>query len=510
MSRGNHGRFFIKSGTPRSSENSLSVSEKTPEISNKTLSAILSGLELYGENENDAASNKYRTTASPYDIVVRINNLLDLRTHGWEILLGQHTKSIKSTTKGTGENGASVINEQKEGVVVSVLGAYNRGKSFLLNQLCNVSLPTGTLVHTEGISITAGRQNYTNIVFLDTAGTDTPVRNDEIEYKRAREALLREVVLHLSTFIIIVVNRLRTTDQIYINQILKYYRNSPHKKTIIIVHNLLDVEKIPDVDKIISEEIQWIFGAVQQKTQLSINGCMKDIIYFTSKQFGGTDIRHYILGRSGSEADKLWNMQTIDGIMNFLQNTDNKRNLDLINDMITFINHKLSKLFVQNSTEQTPNLQLVQHNSKPFIVLSNRRDYEDLSQRPYELKLSEQLIYDDAGYFIRNESEYWQPRYNLYEDETKYLLVLELPGFEKGVLKPRISGNSITIENIRRDLNTSMNNPIIHQSDIPTGSFKLNISFQQAIEERFTAERNEGFINLTILKKRSTEYTEPV
>ncbi|CAF1540046.1 unnamed protein product [Adineta ricciae] len=80
------------------------------------------------------------------------------------------------------------------------------------------------------------------------------------------------------------------------------------------------------------------------------------------------------------------------------------------------------------------------------------------------------------------------------------ILVLELPGFEKGVLKPRISGNSIT----------SMNNPIIHQSDIPTGSFKLNISFQQAIEERFTAERNEGFINLIILKKRSTEYTEPV
>ncbi|CAF1540033.1 unnamed protein product [Adineta ricciae] len=353
MSGSNHGRFLSKSGTSRSPENSLSVSGKTPEISNKTLSAILSGLKLSGENENGAALNKYRTTASPYDIVVRINKLLDLRTHGWEILLGEHTKSIRPTTKDTGENSASVINEQKEGVVVSVLGAYNRGKSFLLNQLCNVSLP-----------ITAGRQNYTNIVFLDTAGTDTPVRNDEIEYKRAREALLREVVLHLSTFIIIVVNRLRTTDQIYINQILKYYRNSPHKKTIIIVHNLLDVEKIPDVDKIISEEIQWIFGAVQQKTQLSINGCVKDIIYFTSKQFGGTDIRHYILGRSGSEADKLWNMQTIDGIMNFLQNTDNKRNLDLINDMITFINHKLSKLFVQNSTEQTPNLQLVQHNSK--------------------------------------------------------------------------------------------------------------------------------------------------
>ena len=55
-----------------------------------------------------------------------------------------------------------------------------------------------------------------------------------------------------------------------------------------------------------------------------------------------------------------------------------------------------------------------------------------------------------------------------------------------------------------------MNNPIIHQSDIPTGSFKLNISFQQHIEERFTAERNEGFINLTILKKRTQEFAEAV
>ncbi|UJR18453.1 hypothetical protein I4U23_005358 [Adineta vaga] len=248
---------------------------------------------------------------------------------------------------------------------------------------------------------------------------------------------------------------------------------------------------------------------MEQQTELSVNGNVRPIKYFVSRQSGGIDIRHYILAKLGSEADRIWNIQTIDGIMSFIQNTDNRRSLDLINDIISFINNKLSQLFVQNnnsSNVQQRNLQLVQHNKKPFIVLSDRKDLDDLSENPSELKLSEHLVYDDAGYFIRNESEFWQPRYNLYEDDTNYYLILELPGFKKGELKPVILENSITIEGSRNDMNTTLSNSIILQSDIPTGSFKLHISFQHSVVEQFTAERIEGFIKLTIVKKKSIPF----
>jgi len=116
-------------------------------------------------------------------------------------------------------------------------------------------------------------------------------------------------------------------------------------------------------------------------------------------------------------------------------------------------------------------------------------------------------VYDDAGYFIRNESGQWQPRYNLYEDDTKYCLIIELSGFKKGELKTDVSNNkSITIEGTRSDLNRSMTDPIIRQSDIPIGSFKLNIPFMCEIASKeITSEREDGFIRIIIPKEKQEQ-----
>ncbi|CAF1481229.1 unnamed protein product, partial [Rotaria sordida] len=387
------------------------------------ISTILGSLKLYHDDvHSNTASKKYKSTSSLYDVVIRINNLSDLSLQGWEILVGEHIKNVTRNKMIPGNSASGKTSgELREGVIVTVLGAYNRGKSFLLKNLCKIELPDGNLVHTEGLSITAGRENYTNIVFLDTAGADTPVTNDEIEFKRATEALLREVVLYLSTFLIIVVNRLRYTDQTYIKQILKYCRdsqNTSNKKNIIIVHNLFDVETIEDVNKIIQHEIEGIFDAVAQEIQLTNN-----------------------------------------------------------NDL-------------EGNTIQ-PVLQIVQHDNQPYIVLTDRRHRQNLLEEPCLLELSEKLVYDDAGYFIRNESGQWQPRYNLYEDDTKYCLIIELSGFKQDELKANVLEKSIVIEGNRSDLNKSMVYPIVRQSDILIGSFKLNIPFECEIDDNETNKERD-------------------
>ncbi|CAF5226853.1 unnamed protein product, partial [Rotaria magnacalcarata] len=104
---------------------------------------------------------------TPYDVTIRINSLVALSTSGWEIVLGNSASEIQSN---------SSIPKDNRGVIVAVLGSYNRGKSFLLNELCGLNLPSGNLIHTEGISITAGRKQAENIVFIDTAGTDTAIQ----------------------------------------------------------------------------------------------------------------------------------------------------------------------------------------------------------------------------------------------------------------------------------------------------------------------------------------------
>ncbi|CAF1385214.1 unnamed protein product [Adineta steineri] len=470
------------------------IDSKEEKSQDNALSTVLGSLKLYDDNSpRSTLSSKYRSTETLYDIVIRINNISDLRTQGWEILVGKHAKNILPIRMILDRNASTnSLPEKKQGVIATALGAYNRGKSFLLKKLCKIELPNGNLISTE----------------------DTPVKNEEIEFKRATEALLREVVLHLSTFIIIVVNRLRATDQIYIKEILKYCRNTPNKKSVIIVHNFVDIETIEDLDKIIENEVKNIFGAKLETLQLVVNRTAKSINYFTSYQ-SGIDVRHYILAKSRSNAADHWNKQTLDGIMNLLQNSENKQSLDIINDMIHFINTKLPQLFKQDNHYEnsltSQNIEIVQHNSQPYIVHSDRQHREDLLKDPLSLKLAEKLVYDDAGYFIRNESGQWQPRYNLYDDKDNHYLVVEAAGFRKGELKTSRTDKSISIEGTRLDLTKGMINPTIRQSDIPVGSFKLNIPFKKDINpDGVEIERDEGLLRFTIPKKKTNQIDEAV
>jgi hypothetical protein len=84
-----------------------------------------------------------------------------------------------------------------------------------------------------------------------------------------------------------------------------------------------------------------------------------------------------------------------------------------------FVNTKLPHLFINhqkpdtNSSESNQQkLQVQQHVNKPFIVLSHRKDLEDLEQDPDELTLLSKLLYDDTGYFIgirSMDNGQWQP-----------------------------------------------------------------------------------------------------
>ena len=513
----------------RSDEATTSVTDHENSIfdssDNETLRVILNDLKLRGDNENkNKVSDSYKTSNVPYDAIIHINSLADLNLKGWEIVLGERAKNIIlepeifeskdgqqteiETNKGHHANSSKIILESAVGVVVSVIGAYNRGKTFLLNQLCHISLPTGNLMHTEGVSITAGRENYTKIVFLDTAGADTPVKLDALECKRATDALLRELVLHLCSFIIIVVNRLRASDQMYIQQILKFCRTTNKKLGIIIVHNFFDLSTLADIEKVIKEEVESIFGAKQDEMQISIDGHHRSLKFFQSKQEDIT-VYHFVLAQAGSEAAEIWNIQSLDGIMNIFQTcSEYKRPLNVISNMIDFINSKLPQLLVlkddsQNSSSQQ-NLQIVQHNTQPYIVLSDRKQLENFNvDLPCKLDLVKPIVYDDSGYFIRPESGNWQPRHNLYGDQDHIYVVCELPGFDEGKCKIKYGEETVVIEGTRDDLKKSPTDVILHQSEIPSGSFKLEIPLTCEVDtEKRTVKRNNGLVTITLPKKK--------
>jgi len=129
---------------------------------------------------------------APYDAVVDIVVLptLDRKEAGWELKIPKRLQpevmdKIKDVKDGailsleqTKAISQILFPEELAAVRVSVLGLFDRGKTYLLNKLANSNLPSGRRVRTKGISVK--RSNESNhigrkVLFLDTAGTKEPL-----------------------------------------------------------------------------------------------------------------------------------------------------------------------------------------------------------------------------------------------------------------------------------------------------------------------------------------------
>ena len=59
--------------------------------------------------------------------------------------------------------------------MVSSVGYFNKGKTFVINKTASLNLPSARELHTRGLSFVLPRDERQNWIFLDTAGTNSPV-----------------------------------------------------------------------------------------------------------------------------------------------------------------------------------------------------------------------------------------------------------------------------------------------------------------------------------------------
>lgn len=107
-------------------------------------------------------------------------------------------------------------NNQWEGAIVAVVGLYDKGKTFVLNNLCGQKLPSGKRVNTKGLSFKyVDIEDGTKLVLLDTAGSYSPVKiinNFSIIEKEATEMFILDLVFDISDYFIFVVNDFTSLD----------------------------------------------------------------------------------------------------------------------------------------------------------------------------------------------------------------------------------------------------------------------------------------------------------
>ena len=116
--------------------------------------------------EENKISDKNAKFEEKYDISFRINSIKCLNKFGWEILFDEN--GLKKYEE----------NKDKEIITIGVLGNSNKGKSFILSRITNITFYSGTSIQTLGLCVKypdlkeyKGRQ----LILLDTAGLETPV-----------------------------------------------------------------------------------------------------------------------------------------------------------------------------------------------------------------------------------------------------------------------------------------------------------------------------------------------
>jgi len=378
-----------------------------------------------------------------YDGIIQVNGLTKLQ-EGWKIMIKDHPKFKE------------LIN--KKGVVVTVVGNYNKGKTFLIEMLSGLKAPHGFSISTEGISIKYLEDpNYVHkcpIIALDTQGGSLPVliasnqinvnlsnpddktpmdaKNATVDSKsleelyrsllrdhHATEDLLQNFIMEISTVIIIVVSDLTRDDQRLIAKIQNKFKNNSDKR-LLVVHNLYHCRYKWEVEGKIKKLIKGSFHLSENLYTFETN--YNSIFYEECNEKFRTV--HVILAKHGSEAGKYYNESTLKYLQNEMSSA-RQTTVDIVTEFKNFLKKTLPSYVEVQSDEKEIDIKIEvgEGNVPTLVTLENKRKIQLKSISADELGL------------IKTFTNKIQPHYAIYREGDHLVMKIECPGPD---IKPQV------------------------------------------------------------------------
>ena len=403
-----------------------------------------------------------------YDIVFDINSLENLKQNGWK---------IEATEKGYQKY---LKKKDKRCTLVSLLGKKNKGKTFILSKINNLEIPDGCNITTKGLSFIISDKDENNIIFLDTAGFEIPLCEDdeffkfytnnekylnlsekekklvsikdymnEDEYftqiqkftrdKQITNEFIKKFVLYSSNVNIYIVNsELDLEDQ-------NFYKNFLEDKFNIIIHNLKTFRKKIEVEdyiesnllKSVSFKLFKNFFTInkKQKKNDNYNNIYYKQIFEEGNKYENMKIFHLFMANENSEAGSYYNESTINFIRKIIETNLNFVKFPILENVREFLfDH--SEEFFNEPLENKEDLKIIEEDCQK-LKYTNK-------EKPFELK---ECYIDELGNANFIQSNY-KPSYRAYKaiyrddngESNKLILDIEISGEVdiKDIEKPKI------------------------------------------------------------------------
>ena len=402
-------------------------------------------------NEHDENLNKNKYTDEDlfkyYDIIFNIDSLNNLKKNGWQLE--------------SNEEGFKKYEEKKdlENIVVSVIGNKNKGKSFILAKLSKIEIPDGFNITTKGLSVIYPKYKDKNIIFLDTAGFEIPLcENDDIfsfetnneEFKKLKEEekpkkikdylseeeyitqtmeftrdrqntdyFLQKFILNSADILLCIVNQLNLSDHKFLNRIQEENKN----KKIFVIHNLKTFkEKIEVEDYIKNTLLKLVTSKLTQDIYIKINSDKKEEtvnnvnqnnVYYKQEFEDSDDKRdkreviHLFMANDKSNAGNYYNESTLEFIKNQIISHTNIKQFPIIDKVKDFL-FEHSGEFFNEPLENKDDLKIIEEDSHQKLKYTNE-------EKPFELK---ECYVDELGNANFIQTNY-KPSYRAYKAKSK-------------------------------------------------------------------------------------------
>ena len=426
----------------------------------------------------NADSTKY------YDIIVCIDSILGIES-GWK---------VKST-----EKGKTLYEKMKNEpiVKVGVVGLRNKGKSWLLQKFLNKTLPKGTSIKTEGLSIKYPNEddikNNRNYILLDSAGTEEPLLDSDKKLmkmnqdealnqlemiakdKTLTELFLQKFIIEASDILLLVVGVLTYSEQKLLNKIQKMLKQKKGYKKLFIIHNLQNFIEEKQIEEYLDEYLkhsatfslkETIFTQTN-KNNLDLNKNTKfffETYHKDKEEDSSLQVFHLIMANEFSKAGEYYNNFAIYFLNEQLNSFTNIKSFPVI--------EKIKDHFINFSEEAFEN-----PIKESEINISNDLT---IQLKPEKKIVFKKCFIDEMG-FSNFFGSGFEPNYCVIKDDDKISIIFEASGKVTKITPDchiTKDGNLIFSINGNKEykiFNTGENNVKIYENNIKQGNFNLNI-----------------------------------
>ena len=384
-------------------------------------------LSIDKKNNQIKVNNFKQTFKDFYDVVVKIDSIIDIAKKGWAIEMN----------KGE-ENYNKYKNESL--LKIGVIGNANKGKSHLLSKISKMDdLPSGVSIKTEGLSIKYPDLSVfkdRKIVLLDSAGFETPVlisgeksknkeKNKQFKEKSKEklitELFLQNYIINNSNILIVVVDSLSFSEQKLIMKVKKEMERSKINIPLYIIHNLKMYTTKEEVEDYINNILfKSATFTLKQGLNVTMNMNSEEVYYYyeinEEKDQKGQNIFHLIYANEGSEAGNIYNPYVLEFMKNSFQQNTNLQPFDVIKTIKERYIKVSQDIIEKGDKDEKIDINSFDTTNPKLIKLKNES----------EIKLKRCLI-DEIG-LSNFKANGFEPVYNIFKKDNKLIVRVETPG----------------------------------------------------------------------------------